>query len=283
MKQPIYVTEIAERKPQYAGGMRVYLSFFDDEGSCEWYRQFSKKSSFTFKNGRYFRGGGEQLFFQLRNAIKNRDSVEVKKLLPRVRALCQRNYEDLKPAEKWAKMAIQLPGDIGGPRKEEIRELLTSKASGKVLETMCGFNSYFADSPNIGEVVVLDFCREMLERYAYPKRTRILYDLEKVVNGEKMDFFADGFFQTIGCWGSNYLSKQQPVFAEFRRILGKNGRLLILESTSEGYTDLIKRYFNPEECANNMREAGFEVKTTPLPQIKTEGELGDYFLVEGIK
>ena len=106
-----------------------------------------------------------------------------------------------------------------------IKKYITSHAQGKVLETMCGFNSYFGNSKKINEVVVLDYCREMLERYARPERTRILYDLNKVIAGEKLDFFKEGEFQTIGCWGSNYLTNPVPVFSEFHRILSKTDNL----------------------------------------------------------
>ena len=86
--------------------------------------------------------------------------------------LCQTNYEDLSPLARWKRTALQLPGDIGGPRKEDIKKSLTRRAKGKVLEAMCGFNSYFGNSKNTSEVVVLDFCQEMLERYPYPERKR---------------------------------------------------------------------------------------------------------------
>lgn len=283
MEKPIFVTEVADRKPQFRGGMMVTLELWEDEGADEWWNQFGEKSSFTFKPGCYFGKEGGRLFYLLNEAIKKRDPEGVRSILPELRTHCQTNYEDLEPAQKWAHAAVQMPGDIGGPRKNEVRDIITAEARGRVLETMCGFNSYFADTPNITEVVVLDFCREMLERYAHPKRTRILYDLERVVMGEKLDFFKDGNFQTIGCWGSNYLSDQRPVFAEFNRVLSRGGRLLILESTSEGYSDLIKRYFDPEECARSMRESDFNVEIRPLPKLKTEFELGEYYLVVGVK
>jgi len=282
MEQPTYVTEIVERKPSYNGGLTVSLDFWEDEGAREWWGQFSNKISFTFKP-RCYGKEGEVLFHQLREAIKKKNREEVENILPKMLAHCQTNYEDLTIVQKWSHMAVQMPQDIGGPRKKEIKKFITSKARGRVLETMCGFNSYFADFPNITEVVALDYCREMLERYAYPKRNRILYDLERVVHGEQIDFFTDGSFQIIGCWGSNYLSNQIPVFAEFRRILSEGGKLLILESTSEGYSDMIKIYFNPEECAKSMKKAGFKVKVQPLPWLKTKYEMGNYYLVQGIK
>ncbi|MBU0929819.1 MAG: hypothetical protein KJ623_01995 [Nanoarchaeota archaeon] len=283
MERPIYVTEVAEREPKYNAGLMVTLDLWHDKGASEWWKQFSKKTSFTFKSRCFFGKEGERLFHQLQEAIKKRDAEGVRNILPKMNIYCQTNYEDLKSIQKWAHKAIQMPGDIGGPRKKEVREFLTSQASGRVLETMCGFNSYFDDSLNITEVVALDFCKEMLERYAYPKRIKILYDLEQVVKGKQMNFFADGSFQTVGCWGSNYLSRQKPVFTEFRRILSESGKLLILENIFEGYSDLIKRHFNPEKCAKSMRESGFDVKIQPLPWLKSTWVLGDYYLVQGIK
>ena len=284
MADPVYVTSVAERKPQYNGiGTTVAIPLWEDNGADVWWEQFGDKTSFTFRSRCFFGKEGEQLFYQLMRAVKKRDVQSVREVLPRMKRYCQPNYEDLNPVEKWASMAVQIPGDIGGPRKQEIKELLTERVSGRVLETMCGFNSYFGESPNISEVVVLDYCRAMLERYPYPERQRILYDLEQIVKGEKLYFFHDESFETVGCWGSNYLSEPVPVFSEFHRILSKGGKLFILESTSEGYQDLIKGLFNPEQCSRFMREAGFSTSVEHLDWLKTEWEIGDYYLVEGRK
>ena len=69
---------------------------------------------------------------------------------------------------------------------------------------------------------------------------------------------------------------------EFYRILSPNGQLLIVGSTTQGYSDILKRYFNPEECSEYMNAAGFVTKITELP-LKVETELGRYFMVEGRK
>ena len=85
----------------------------------------------------------------LREIIKIRDEKTVKDIITEMKKYCQTNYEDLTHIEKWAHMAVQMPCDIGGRKKNEIKKFLISKASGRVLETMCGFNSYFENSENI--------------------------------------------------------------------------------------------------------------------------------------
>jgi ubiquinone/menaquinone biosynthesis C-methylase UbiE len=178
-----------------------------------------------------------------------------------------------------------MPGDWGpvGANKAKLKEIVTRRASGRVLEAMCGFNSYFGESVGIREVVALDFCREALERYEYPQRVRILYDLERVANGEKLDFFGDSSFQTVGVFFAvGYLTDPVPVHKEFHRLLAEDGRLLVVGGTAQGYTDILKRRFKPKECAKAMHEAGFTTKTKKLP-LKTSTELGEYYLVEGTK
>lgn len=285
MSTPIYITEIAERVPQLtSGGILTYMDIYstltnDDE---EWWTQFNQNPEITLNPGHHFHKGSV-IISQINQAVILRDAEKVRELLPQLKEHCQTNYRDLPVTDRWARAAVQMPEDVGGPRKKDIKKLLTRHARGRVLETMCGFNSYFANHKQIQEVVVVDFCKEMLERYAYPARTRILYNMENIVNGGKMDFFKDESFQTIGCWGSNYLTNPVPVFAEFGRLLSKGGKLLILENTTEGYVEFVKRHFDPTECADFMKKAGLNPKIKHLPKIKMEWEGGEYYLVTGIK
>lgn len=284
MKDPVYVTEVAERKwvwPSRSVRLPVFEPRPQDlDGQIRWSERYYWR--FNYHVHKDDLDKAKALAQKLWDLGENPNLVEEARLIIELCMIEETPYDKKTDVEKWAHMAVQIPGDIGGPNKDKIREILASKAFGNVLETMCGFNSYFDPTPQITGVVALDYCREMLERYQYPKRIRILYDLERVVRGEKMKFFADKSFQIVGCWGSNYLSNPVPVFAEFNRILSNDGRLLILESTSEGYRDLIKRFFNPEECAKFIREAGLSPKITHL-SIKQKREFGKYYLVEGTK
>lgn len=213
------------------------------------------------------------------------DRERAQEIVDKLNSICEPSRRDMSPIQRWDRCAYHLPGDIGGENKRKAVDFVTSIAEGRVLEVMCGFNSYFLDSPQINEVVALDFSREMLKRYPFPGRKRILYDLERVVAGEKMDFFKEGSFQTIGCcYGINYLTDPVSVFREFRRILSLGGKLLILGNETAGYGDLIERCFNPVTCTAYMQEAGFLTLTIQkLDWLKTAGEFGDYYLVSGVK
>lgn len=283
-QEPVYVTEIKERKGAWpwravrvynvyncAGKKVIYNSWEDFPALLNLTAHHTKKAK------------ADELFLEFYNLGPHPNFKEAKRIVDELVRICEIPYEKKTDLEKWAHSAVQMPGDIGGPRKEDVKEFITSRARGKVLEAMCGFNSYFAEAENISEVVALDFCKEMLERYEFPKRKRILFDLEKITNEKKLAFFKNEEFNTIGCWGSNYLKNPVLVFAEFYRILSKHGKFLIHESTSEGYPDQIKRYFNPQECSEFMQQAGFSTSIEPLPWLKSDGEIGEHYLVEGIK
>ena len=281
MVDPIYVTKVAKREPQYPSGITFTIPFFDYE-DYEWFKETYKKTKFTFPT---YHSEGIGLFYKLVQAVQQRDEPTIEEMLSKLENYTVKNYDEMTEVEKWAHTALQLPGDWGpvGENKKKLKEIITARASGRVLEAMCGFNSYFGESDKITEVVALDFCREALERYEYPERTRILYDLERVVNGEKMDFFEDGSFQTVGVFfGLDYLTNPIPVCKEFYRILSDGGKLLVVDGTMQGYADIKKRPFDPDVCSSTMRLAGFSTSIERLP-VRVEGELGEYYLIEGKK
>lgn len=281
MSEPVYVTKVIKREPQYRGGITLELPRFGN-GEYEWFRKSYKKTSFTLPK---LCSKGVELFRALCQAIQEGDKSAIDEILPELEKQCIKSYDEKTEVERWGHMAVQLPGDWGpvGENKKKLKEIITKYSYGRVLEAMCGFNSYIDKSDRITEVVALDFCEEALERYEYPERTRILYDLERVVNGEKMDFFEDSSFQTIGVFfGIAYLTDPIPVYKEFYRILSDDGKLLIVDGTTQGYTDMLKKMFNPEDCSTAMKSAGFSTKIKHLP-LKIETELGEYYLVEGRK
>ena len=279
MAESVYITKIAKREFQYRGGITLEIPYFDN-GQNEWYKEHYKKTKFTLPDIKH-----EGLYYQLCLAIKQKDKSAIDKILPELENHCIKSHDQKTDVEKWADMAVQLPGDWGpvGKNKNRLKDIITNRSYGRVLEAMCGFNSYFGESDRISEVVVSDFCEEALERYNYPERTRILYDLERVVNGEGMNFFGDSSFQTIGVFFAiDYLTNPIPVHKEFYRILSKNGQLLIAGGTTQGYRDMLKRMFDPEDCSKSMKSAGFSTKTEHL-SLKTKFEFGEYYLVEGRK
>jgi hypothetical protein len=271
---------LQKRVPKYRGSIDVFFNL-DSREDRDWWDELGGETLFTFKRGCLFKGS--PLLPGLRDAISRKDKDAAQALLIQLGQYTETSYNDLSDHEKWERTALSMAEDIGGRRQREEGEILTLRASGRVLETMCGFNTYFWDVEHIEEVVVLDGCRAMLERYILPDRLRILYDLERVVGVEAMGFFSEGEFQTVGCWGSNYLTHPVPVFVEFHRVLSDGGKLLILESTTEGYRDLVKRFFDPRVCAGFMQEAGFSTEIEELTTFKLEGQPGDYYLVTGTK
>lgn len=279
MQNPVYVTKIAERVPQFRGGIEMRPYSLED---YEWWSKNYGDKSFTFSK---LNSSTSNLFNKLSRAVKDRNRLEVDKLIPQVEKLCIKSYEEKTEAEKWGDMAVQLPGDWGpiGENKKKLKEMITERSFGRVLEAMCGFRSYFDNSSKITEVVALDFCEEALERHDYPERKRILYDLERVVKGEKIGFFEDKSFQTIGVFFAiDYLTDTIPVYKEFHRILSDDSQLLIVGGTTQGYPDLLKRQFIPADCSSAMRAVGFSPKIKHLP-LKAEHESGEYYLVEGEK
>lgn len=280
MQEPIYVTEVAERIPRFRGGMKMTpCPSLED---YDWWNENYGGRSFTFPK---FDSNAWRLVGSLSEAIKKRSKSEVDVLLPQIEKLCVKSYSEKTEAEKWGDMAVQLPGDWGpiGENKQKLKRMITGCSFGRVLEAMCGFRSYIDESSRITEVVALDFCREALERYDYPERKRILYNLEDVVKGDRMEFFRDKSFQTVGVFFAiNYLTDPKSVHREFHRILSDDGQLLIVGGTAQGYSDLLKRNFNPEDCSKAIEAAGFSTKIEHLP-LKTEHELGEYYLVEGRK
>ncbi len=285
MIDPIYVTEVAERKPTYPWtllGHYIYPpKILGRSKGIKWNNDHHDlRCLMVHKDKKEEAKKIAMNFYRM-----DPDDIETeKKIIAELEAICEIPLDKMSSLQRWESCALQLPGDIGGPSKSEIKKILTDKAKGKVLEVMCGFNSYFGESPNVNEVIALDFSRAMLERYPYPERKRILYDLERVVNGEKLGFFSEKEFQTIGCcFGFNYLSNPIPVFSEFHRILSNNGKFLILENTDAGYEHLVKRYFKPEECTQVLEEAGFSIEVEHLKWLKTDYEWGEYYLIEGTK
>lgn len=287
MRKAVYVTEIKERKWEWLR-RDVRLPIFEQKPeNFDEQLKWSKKYEWRF-NYKVHKDNLEKakiLAKQLWDLGPNPDPKIERGIIEELKKIEAKKYEDMSDVERWGDMAIQMPGDWGpiGEKKKELREIITEKAHGRVLEAMCGFNSYFGESERITEVIALDFCRETLERYQYPERTRILYNLENVVKGEKIDFFEDSSFETIGVFfGIEYLTNPLQVCREFYRILANNGELLIVGGTTQGYKDILKRMFKPEECSNTMKSAGFSTEILHLP-LKTDGEFGEYYLVKGKK
>lgn len=224
----------------------------------------------------------KELAKELWAAWEQKDEKRVQKLLERLRLLQVVPFEKLLRREKWTHMAVQLPEDIGGPNKKKIREILSTRYKGCVLEAMCGFNSYFEPSQDRG-VTALDFCREALELYPYPERERILFDLN-AIRGRGMPFFKSGSFDVVAiCFGFNYLRHPVTVLRELRRILARGGRIVLVENPVQGYLDMLYRRFSPTQCIRFLKQTLFkkiEIEELPIAEDWEVAGGGRYFLIE---
>lgn len=216
-------------------------------------------------------------------AYQENNREETQALLKKLHSLRVIPFGKRTPLKKWAHMMVQLPGDIGGPNKKKIREILSAKCHGRVLEAMCGFNSYFEPSPN-REVVALDYCREAVERYPYPERTRILFDLNIIYGDQRMEFFREGEFDAITiCFGFHYIHHPIYLFREFRRFLSSGGQLILVENPHQCYRDIACRSFSPRYCTNFLRRAFFKdvkIEELPIAEDWEQKAGGSYFLIE---
>ncbi|MBU0636444.1 class I SAM-dependent methyltransferase [Candidatus Micrarchaeota archaeon] len=194
------------------------------------------------------------------------------------------HFEKRSPREWRDHYARQMPGDIAGPFANAKMQLLTSKVHGKVLEAMCGFNSFIQDASHIRKVVAADFSREMLTRYPYRKRKRVLVDFNFRTP------FSDKEFDTISIThGMRYFKNEQlvPLFKEFRRILKPKGTILLIEGGGAGYGSVVKRPLGLKRIKRDLQTAGFSVRITSLvdtPGFKRpSGYRGNLYLIEATK
>jgi SAM-dependent methyltransferase len=281
--KPEYVTDIKPRKsewPEHHVNLPplVPQPDFMDPGHMDWYNEYVN-FSVHIANFPLAKELAEKLWI----AHRENNQKEVQVLFKKLRSLRTIPFEKRTSLEKWAHMMVQLPGDIGGPNKKKIRKLLSAKCQGHVLEAMCGFNSYLELSPN-REVIALDYCREALERYPYPERTRILFDLNTIKENQRIEFFKEGEFNTVTiCFGFHYLHHPVWLFREFHRLLSPDGQLILVENPYQCYRDIACRSFSPGHCVNFLHRAFFKnVKVEELP-IAEDWEQkfgGRYFLIK---
>ncbi|MFA5086582.1 MAG: methyltransferase domain-containing protein [Candidatus Paceibacterota bacterium] len=286
VEKPIYITDVKPRKSEWPE-RHINLPPLARRPECHepeylcWYNEYANFSVHT-SNVHIAKELAEKIW----TAFKNNDFERAKKIFEELRPLKVVPFEKRSNQEKWAHMMVQLPGDIGGPNKKAIRDILSEKCKGNVLEAMCGFNSYILPSFH-RQVTAMDYCREALERYAYPERKRILFDLNNVTEGKGMPFFQEGTFDNIViCFGFQYLSHPENVFREFNRILLENGELYLVENPRQHYEDMSCRPFSPQSCASFLKQGRFEnvqIKELPIAEDWELDRGGRYYLIEAIK
>lgn len=273
------VTDTQERIPKRVGGLVLPMTGgYTPEMLANW-ASSGGQEEYAFTDYRSLLEG-QKTVAQL---VEERKIAEAKSYLDENTIA---KYDDLSPREKWAHMTIQMPedwGPYGLEDRADMFERMTAKAKGTVLEAMCGFTTYIGDAPHIKHVVAMDWCKEGLERYPRPDRTRILFDLNSIGAKGGMDFVRDGGFDSVAItFGVDYLKHPQAVFQEFHRTLSDGGNVLLIGGECNGYRDQKLRDFVPANYVPALEAAGFKATATKLPYRK-ENELGEYYLIEGTK
>lgn len=186
--------------------------------------------------------------------------------------------------QRWADAAMRMPGDLGGgPMKPIIADTLSSLCFGRVLEAMCGFNSYFLPSEK-RQVTALDYCRAALERYQYPERERVLVDLDTVTTLSDLDFCGPESFDAISIsFGLKYLKNPALVCRALGDMLKPEGRMIFVESPIREYSDLTFRRFDLDVCERILREAGLSISSSRLLGNERQQRIEQVYLVEAVK
>ncbi len=277
---PEYVTDTASREPLYKSGMTMSIWEYFHETGLDWH-QFTNRTKFRFGKRT---SPGVQTFYQVGQAILAGKLDELPDLLAKLNEERMPDRDELSPDQRWGEMIVQMPDFMAKNRRRDLIKLLTRKASGKVLEVMAGFESSIAEAAHITDVTAIDFCREALLRYSHPHRTRILYDIERISTGEKLDFLNPASINTVSItFGINYLSDPSAFYRECSRLLTSGGNVLVFGGTASGYQDMVKSPFDPEKAGVQMTQAGLVATVKQLTYLKSPNKLGEYYLIEGTK
>lgn len=212
-------------------------------------------------------------------------SREVLVIIEKLKSMRAKECWEMTDLEKWQRTAFSLPDDIGGGYavRGVVTRFLSERYTGKVLEAMCGFNSYFLPSLK-RTVVALDYCREMLERYPFPERLRICCDLNQLSPTTGIPCFRRGEFDAIViCFGFKYTRHPKANLREFGRILKPTGVLAFVENPMDGYGDRCKRKFEVKSLIRLLRVEGFLPTFERIPIEEGDVRESDYLHVAGRK
>ncbi len=185
--------------------------------------------------------------------------------------------EKKKLIEKATKIADKIPELKGWPKDskkfwdveayawlgqipKKIRELIKTELMKRIpiggLNLSLGSGSY----PYIEDSVLLDLSREMLKSVSTIKfKSRIEYNLEK----GKVPFRSRSFDTVTMVFVIDYLKNLKTVLKEIKRILKKNGKLILVQSEkpiNEVYRTQEVNHLLEEDIRSLLEEAGFEVK-----------------------
>ncbi len=265
---PRYITAVA---PLQSGSIRrrISLPILPTTLENQWIIQF----------GVHYSQEKEALVLRdhLARAIKDSDAVRQKDLIRELHSLFFPEIQACRGVDFWNQNATtalrhQSPGI------KIVKDSISSEIKrGKVLEAMCGIETYILPSA-FREVVAIDYAEEALLRYPYPEqRERILFDIEQW----PLSFFPpESFDAVVVAEGFRFLSDPQLVYSEFKRILKPNGKIYLIEHTLDNYVLLSrKKHFSVDECFAALKTSGLK------DQDYARHEIDDYsmFIITSVK
>lgn len=164
---------------------------------------------------------------------------------------------DFVAQDMWEAGAFALSCYCGESTTEIVKSLL-SQHTGRILEALCGHNSYF-ESDSTRQIVALDGCRKSLLRYSHPDAEKFCCNLDQVTGEEKLDFLTSESFDLISvCFGYKYPCVIESLLREFFRLLKPGGVISFVESKTHGYTKYTKREFGgPNQLILELTKIGF--------------------------
>ncbi len=210
------IEKISSREPGYPE-KRIYLPLITTEPAGPTERnQWMRKNWWWINYNVHFsmKERAVGLALRLEHLLKHApESAETSGVIAELKSIRTKEPSRRTALESWTHTAHQMPSDIGGGEfnKAIIRDLLSRTYKGKILEAMCGYNSYFLPLPE-STIVALDYCAEALERYPFPERLRIECDLNELNGTNHIKCFQSGSFDAVSiCFGYRYL--ENPLIA----------------------------------------------------------------------
>lgn len=189
--------------------------------------------------------------------LENPTHYDIPEIVRKLRRMKLKEHHKLTAHERWTKGALQLASYGGSFNVMQAITREFAPLQGKMLEAMCGHESYLNDAPT-REVIALDYCEESLRRYPFCDRRRIKCDLDELGNGGTLPFFEDGELDAICvCFGIKYPKHIGPILREFHRILRKGGTVSFIEGEKTGYSELFHRKFDKVKFKNLFKRCGY--------------------------
>lgn len=145
---------------------------------------------------------------------------------------------------------------------------------GEILELMCGWRT-FVQKTKANRVYGLDSSKRALRQYPH---IGVRFDLNQLALFKKLPFKSERFQVVTICMGYKYPANIAAVFEEVIRIITPGGTLLMFEHTSNGFSFLKHREFDPNTCATELRARGFYPEVQMLPLTTKHGDDAYYFI-----